>query len=384
MKSYSRLWEQFLTEENYRLAVKNLCRHKGGTKRKYRGIRKLKEESEKRMPELLAYAAHYKGDPHQPKIIYDGIRKKRRVILVPTVREQVVHHMIINLLAPIITKSMYHHSYGSVPGRGSSSGKHGKSRGCKEAVERFIRKHPEECRYCLAMDIRKYFDSVHRETLLQLLGRKIRDERFLALLREVICFDGAERGIPIGYYTSQWFANFYLERMDHWIKEGLRVKGYFRYMDNLILFGSNKRKLHRIREAVTEYLREELKLEVNEKWQLFRFHYVKDGKDRGRDLDFIGYRFYRNRTTLRRSLMLRAARKAKRIAREKPKTAYTARQMMSYKGWLTNTDTYGMYKERIKPFVSFRQLRRMESAAQKNRNREAKGSVCGTGIREAV
>ena len=380
MKSYSHLFEQYISRENYLAAVRSATAHKGGKKRKYRKAAYLKEHKEELMPGILEYAANFRNEAHTPQKIYDGIQRKQRTITVPSMREQVVHHMIINVMKPIMLKPMYEHSYGSIPGRGATkgSGRNRKAtRGGKEAVEKFIRKHPRDCKYCLKMDIRKYFESVPRAKLTAMLRRIIRDERFIKVLETLVEFDGAERGIPIGFYTSQWFANFYLTGLDHYIKEKLGARGYFRYMDDMVVFGGNKRKLHRIREAVERYLNEELGLELNPKWQVFLFHWVgKDGKEHGRFLDFMGFRFYRNKTTLRRALMLKATRKARRIARKDRKTVYDCRQMLSYKGWISAANVYGMYRKRIKPYVSFRSLRLYESkccrkAAEEERRKSA-------------
>ena len=126
---------------------------------------------------------------------------------------------------------------------------------------------------------------------------------------------------------------------------------------------------------------QELGLELNRKWQIFLFHYVrKDGTEIGRFLDFMGFRFYRNRTTLRRTLAFRATRKAKNIGRKKMKTVFDCRQMLSYKGWLTPSDTYEMYKKRIKPFVSFQYMKRRISLNQRIENRKEKNK-CGTGMK---
>lgn len=202
MKSYSHLWEEYLTEDNYRLAVRNAVRHKGGKKRKYKRMLYLKNHADELMPEMMDYAEHFTGDSHKPKIIYDGIRRKERVIYVPTLREQVVHHMMINVLKPIFTKPMYAHSYGSIPGRGATSGRNRATKGGKEAVERFIRTHPKECKYCLKMDIRKYFDSVPHDRLKAKLRKIIRDERFMRILEELIDTPGGEKGIPIGFIQA--------------------------------------------------------------------------------------------------------------------------------------------------------------------------------------
>ncbi|MBR5541917.1 MAG: hypothetical protein IKU64_06120 [Bacteroides sp.] len=384
MKSYNHLFEQYLSEENYELAVKNATAHKGGKKRKYRKAQYYKKHKGELKESLMNYAEHFYNEKHQPKLIYDGVRRKQRTILIPSMREQVVHHMIVNVMKPIIMKSMYTHSYGSVPNRGAISGRKGKTHGGKDAVEKFIHGHPKDCKYCCKMDIHKFFDSVPHEKLKAMFRRIIHDERFLNILLTLVDANESEFGMPIGFYTSQWFANFYLTGLDHYIKEVLGAKGYFRYMDDMVVFDGNKRHLHWIRMEVERYLNEELGLEMNPKWQVFRFHYVrKDGKDVGRFLDFMGFRFYRNRTTLRRTLMLRAARKAKKIGRKKMKTVFDCRQMLSYKGWLTPSDTYRMYLKRIKPFISFQYMQRRIALYQEIENRREK-QTCGTRMKMAV
>lgn len=372
MKSYNHLYEKYISHDNYQLAVANATAHKGGEQRKYRKMRYIKDNGAELEWELLQYAIHFRNDSHTPKIIYDGVSRKQRIIIKPTPREQVVHHMIVNVLKPIITRPMYTHSYGSIPGRGATKGKGvSATRGGKESIERFIKGNPRDCKYCLKMDIHKFFDSVPHDKLKAMFARKIHDARFLEIINEVIDANNSGRGIPIGFYTSQWFANFYLVGLDHYIKERLGAKGYFRYMDDMVIFDGSKRRLHQMRIEIERYLNDELGLEMNPKWQVFLFHYVKhSGKEVGRFLDFMGFRFYRNRTTLRRTLMLRTTRKARRLSKKRLKTIYDCRQMLSYKGWITPTDTYGMYRKWIKPFVSFRHLRRLEGRIQRRINRE--------------
>lgn len=392
MKSYNHLWEQYIDPENYYAGIRNATVHKGGKKRKYGKAKYFKTHAEELKPKLMEYAINFHNDPHTPIEIYDGVRRKKRIIIVPSMREQVVHHMVINVLKPIFMKSMYYHSYGSIPERGASAkkytghkkGKKKKStRGGKEAIEKFIREHPEDCRYCLKMDIHKFFDSVPHDKLKAKFHKIIHDQRFLTIIDTIIEANGKDVGIPIGFYTSQWFANFYLTGLDHYIKEQLGVKAYYRFMDDMVVFGSNKRKLHGVRAKVTEYLENELGLEINPAWQVFRFHYVKkDGQEIGRFLDFMGFRFYRNRTTLRRTLMLRATRKARKISKKKPKTAYDCRQMLSYKGWISPANTYGMYRKWIKPHVSFRQMRKYVGRVQRKENGGKK--PCGTKARIAL
>lgn len=165
--------------------------------------------------------------------------------------------------------------------------------------------------------------------------------------------DITESGIPLGFYTSQWIANWYLQDLDHYIKEKLKAVHYIRYMDDMIIFGSNKRTLHKHREKIGEYLSRNLGLSMKGNWQIFRFD-CDGGKNRhGRELDYMGFRFYRDRTVLRKSIMMKASRKAKSISKKEKATIYDIRQMMAYLGWIDCTDTYGMYAKRIKPYVDF-------------------------------
>lgn len=373
-----------MSEENYCLAVRNAARRKGGKKRKNRRAGYYKENMERLKPSILAYAANFKNAGHVPKTINDGIGRKARKIVVPNMDEQVVHHMIINVMQPIFMKGMYEHSYGSIPGRGALKGrKNRKRKGRKrkkkntksgqEAIEKWIRRDPKNMKYCLKMGIRKYFDSVPHCILKQKLAKLIRDKAFLDILYEVVDAVPGGRGIPIGFYTSQWFANWYLTELDHYIKEELRARHYIRYMDDMVIFGGNKRELHRIRAKIGGYLNNKLGLELKDDWQVFLFDYVKSNGDHiGRDLDFMGLRFFRDRTILRKSVMIKAARKAKK--HKKNNTVHSCRQILSYLGWIDCTGTYRMYETRIKPYVNFREAKQKISRYQRRQNNVEKST----------
>lgn len=350
MKSYNHLWEYYLSDENIDLAIKNASLGKHDRKSVKR---RLDDPNFK--AEIKAYAAHFKNKRHKPKEIYDGIQRKKRTIIVPSFDEQVVHHMVVNVLKPIFYHGMYEHSYGSLPNRGSHKG--------KKTIEKWIRKGGKNCKYCLKMDIRKYFDSIPHDIYLAKLRKIIHDDKFMAVLEEITA--ATPKGIPLGFYTSQWTANWYLQGLDHFIKEDLQAVYYIRYMDDMVIFGPNKKALHRMRVRIEEYLNNELGLELKQNWQVFRFEY----NGRFRFLDFMGFRFYRNRTTLRRNIMHKATRKAKRIYKADKITVYAARQMLSYLGWIKHTATYGMYLEWVKPYVSFQQLKRKVARYDNNKNR---------------
>lgn len=347
MKSYKNLWERFISDENIELAIKNA--RKGKTTRK--SVNKRLSDPHFK-DKIRYYAAHFKNAKHTPKVIYDGIQRKQRVIIVPTFEEQVVHHMVVNILKPIFAKPMYYHSYGSLPNKGAHRG--------KKAIEKYIKGHPKDCKYILKMDISKYFDSIPHDILRNNLRKIIRDERFIFVLDEIVSV--TDKGIPLGFYTSQWIANWYLTGLDHFIKEDLKAKFYIRYMDDMVIFDSNKKRLHDVRRKIENYLIGNLGLHLKDNWQVFKFDY----KGRFRPLDFMGFKFYRNRTVLRKSIMLKASRKARRIKRDKL-TIYTARQMLAYLGWITCTFVYGFYLKYIKPYVNFGKLKKYVSKYDKKR-----------------
>lgn len=351
MKSYNHLFEKYIDPDNYRVAVHNATRRKNGKRKKRERAKRFRENSEKNMPELLALAANFHNEKHTPRTIYDGISRKQRTIIIPSMREQVIHHMAINVLKPVILGSMYEYSCGSLPGRGPHK--------ARKRIERWIRHDPKHCKYVLQMDIRKFFDSIPHDKLKAMIASKIHDEKFLRVLFEII--DVQPVGLPLGFYTSQWLANWYLQGLDHFIKEKLGAAHYVRYMDDMVVFGSNKRELHRMKDEIERYLRENLGLRLKSNWQVFRLEYTRAGKTRGRRLDFMGFQFWRHWVTLRRNIMLKATRKARRISKKPVTTIHDCRQMMAYLGWIDCTDTYNMYQKWIKPFVSFRAMRRRES-----------------------
>ena len=148
-----------------------------------------------------------------------------------------------------------------------------------------------------------------------------------------------------GNYTSQWFANFYLQDLDHFIKEKLKVKYYLRYMDDMILFHRNKKELHKIKDKIEMFLKKE-DLKLKENWQLFKVD--------SRPIDFIGYRFYRGYTTLRRGNFLRIKRRAKKIYKSKRLRLLDAQTMISYNGWLQHCNSFNYKEKYIKPYINIK------------------------------
>ena len=340
-----------ISPENIMLAIDKASKGKRSRKR----VKEIYENKEKYTAYFAEYASIYKHRYKKPKIIKDGACRKEREIVVPSFDEQVLHHMIVNVISPVIMKGMYEHTHGSIPGRGPQR--------AQKRIKAWIAHDGKHCKYYLKMDIRHFFGSIDHEILKKYIRRYIHDEKLLRLMFEVI--DCTDVGLPLGFHTSHWIANWFLQGLDHYIKQELHAEHYVRYMDDMVIFGSNKRKLHRIRVEVAGYLNDRLGLELKPNWQVARFHYHSGG----RFLDYMGFRFYRNRITLRRSIMLRMTRRARKISRKEKPTIYDCRRMMSALGWLKSTDSYGIYKKWIKPCISFQELKRRISRHDKQERR---------------
>lgn len=357
MKSWNHLYETAISEKTRRAAVHKVCLGR----KKMKNLERYAADEKATAEKALKWITEYRNARHHPVLIHDGINRKKRTIIVPTFEELTVQHCVVMAMMPVFRHGMYEHSYASIPGRGAHK--------AKKVIERWITHDTKGVKYVLKMDVRHFFDSVPHDRLKEKIAAKVHDARMVELLNKIV--DVTEAGLPLGFYTSQWFSNWYLEGLDHFIKEELHANHYVRYMDDMVVFGSNKKELHRMRAEIDGYLRRELGLELKGNWQVFRFDHLRKGRHYGRDLDFMGFRFFRDRTVLRRSIMLKATRKAKALSKKEKPTIYDIRQMLSYLGWIDATDTYAMYEERIKPYVSIQKFKRRISSYDRNRQKQA-------------
>lgn len=171
-------------------------------------------------------------------------------------------------------------------------------------------------------------------------------------------------GIPVGLYTSPWFCNFFFQDIDHMIAEKTGAKHHTRYVDDIVLFDSNKRRLHKALRMIANELRK-VKMQVKANWQVFP---LKD-----RPLDFLGYKFHAGAwTTLRKSIMFRISHKAKKISKISYISPTNASGMISYMGFIYNSDSWNFWKERVKPFINLKLLKGVVS----NENRKQHQAAC--------
>ena len=144
--------------------------------------------------------------------------------------------------------------------------------------------------YIIKMDIAKYFQNIDKSILYNILQRKIKDKKLLWLTKEILYSNGVERGLPIGNYTSQCFANIYLNELDQHAKHTLKLKYYFRYMDDIVVMVKNKKEAIQKLQQIREFLTRKLKLELNSKTQIFKS---------SQGVNFCGYKINEYRLKIR-------------------------------------------------------------------------------------
>ena len=158
--------------------------------------------------------------------------------------------------------------------------------------------------WILKCDIRKYFFNIDHDILYSLIERKIKDKKVLDLIKTIIYSVDDEVGVPIGNYTSQYFANIYLAEMDKYIKYELKVKYVCRYMDDFVLLLETKEQAKNILKKLEIFLKEKLKLELNSKTNYFPESY---------GANFCGYRIWATHMLLRNQSKKRMKRKMKKF-----------------------------------------------------------------------
>ena len=371
VKQYKYLYRKMLDENIIRKAYKKL--RKGKTKRKeiqqidadldneVTAMRRMIENTKPPDVPVEHPKLAYRPKRRTPKLIKE--KGKIRKIFMPEIHEQWLHHIIVLILEPIITATAYPYSCGSFPKRGAHYG--------KKALLKIIRKG-KNIRNFAKIDIRHFYDSIRLNILMRELRIRIKDELFLYIVE--LCLQGFKKGIPLGFYISQWLANYLLEPLDRFITEKLGIKNLIRYMDDIVMGDDNKKKLHKAIAEIRQFIGRRFRLKLKKNYQVFKFNFQKkNGKVIGRVIDFMGFLFFRNRTTMRKAIMLSATRLAKKLARAKEAgRGYFKKHleaMLSYIGWFSCTDTYDAYQDYIKPHINVRRLKKIISKLTRRANR---------------
>lgn len=258
--------------------------------------------------------------------------KERKITKSPFFPNQIFDYLLTETLKPVIRKSLYFYSVGNIDGKGIVYG--------KKAIEKKIKKY----KYYLKLDIHHFYESVQTDLLIKKLEKKIKDKRFIGFAKQII----SEECLPIGCYYSQWLSNYFLNELDHFVKEQLHIPFYVRYVDDMLLVSNNKRQLAMSQIEIKRFL-ETLKLELKRKEIVKKI-------DKLHPISFLGFKFYLDHTYLRNKIFKRLNHTVAKCGKHVNNSLI--KRMISYLGWLKQIDYgYGYYKNNIEPIIKIGYIR---------------------------
>jgi RNA-directed DNA polymerase len=281
MRRVGNLWDRIVSFPNLMAAARRAAKGKRTTRGAARFLDRLESE-------VLRLERELNDGTWQPGVAhsFEIHDPKTRTITAAPFRDRVVHHALMDVLGPVFEKRMLDASYACRVGKGTHA--------ALRSARRLVRTYD----WFLKLDIKKCFPSIRHDVVIESVARCIKDRRVIALCRTIL--EGAPTGsstaaagigIPIGNLTSQWFANVVLDRLDHHVKEVLRVPGYLRYMDDFALFAPTKEALASALVDVRCFVEQRLRLELKDRATILAP--VDEG------MPFLGFRVYRGMARLR-------------------------------------------------------------------------------------
>jgi len=338
MKRYGNLYEKIYDMDNLRLAHKNARKGKGW----YKEVIMVDSDEERYLTMLqnMLIEKTYKTSEYITFTKQDGT-KERLIYKLPYFPDRICQWAIMQVIEPIIIKSLTKDTYSALPGRGIHQ--------AKNRLQTAIHTDVVNTQYTLKLDVKKYYPSIDHDILKAKYRRLFKDDDLLWILDEIIDSTPGNKGIPIGNYLSQYSGNFYLSAFDHWIKEVKKVQYYFRYMDDVVILSATKQELHRLKREIDDYFLIELKLTIKDNWQVFPTAI--------RGIDFVGYRIFFDYALLRKS----TCKTFKKRMRGINKKCLSGLEMNysewcsinSYKGWLMHCNSYRLSMKYIDPIQKY-------------------------------
>lgn len=225
--------------------------------------------------QIHALLDELKSGTYRPRPYYQFVvhEPKPRLIHAPAFRDCVVQHAIYRVIYPLFNRTFIAQSFACRPGYGTHK--------AADYAQWALRKCAPES-YTLKLDVRRFFYSIDRSILRQLIERKIKDRRFVDVMM-LFSEHGEPIGIPIGNLLSQLYALIYLNPLDHFVKRDLGIRLYCRYVDDSVLFGLGQAQAFALRGRIVEFLASRLHLQLSK----------STIAPVSRGINFVGYRTWR-------------------------------------------------------------------------------------------
>ena len=299
MRRHGELFQRIIEYDNLELAY-----HKAALGRRYQpAVLRFHARLDENLIDIqnsLLWRTYEPG-PYHTFTIWEP---KERLIYVAPFRDRVIHHAVMNIVAPIWDRLFIYDSYACRGFKGAHRALYRLDDFLREAGRRW-----GASVYCLKGDIHKFFPSINHHRMMFIIEQKIKCPDTLWLFRKIIFSNGdpADPGshdMPIGNLISQWGANLYLNALDYFVKHDLNMRYYIRYMDDFIILHNNISELRAIKRSINGFIGEYLNLLMNPKSDIFCAE---------RGIDFLGYRTWVSHRLLRKSSIIRASRRFKKL-----------------------------------------------------------------------
>lgn len=287
-----------------------------------------------------------------------------------------LYEVVANAAAdPLFNAKVGVYQVASIKGKGQKFG--------KKAVEKWLSRDPDGTKFAIQADVSKCYPSIDHSVLRSMFHRDLKKAPLIVYLFDTIIdlyetypnpkqLD-ASKGILIGSPVSKDMCNYYMSSLYHYATEQLYkvttrrnkakrtnlISHIIIYMDDIIIFGGNKRDLQTAMATVVQFCKEKLRLSIKPNWRKFRMMYQKGEKTIGCMLDFMGFRFHSGEivqkyyfgrkakyrktwVTIRSSTFIKARRKLNRFVKKvkrKDIVSYRfAKSLASYFGCFKSTD----------------------------------------------
>lgn len=337
MKRLGGIYEKIYDMENLRLAHKNARKDK----KLYKEVQMVNSNPDyylkKIQDKLKAKKYHISPKDYSVQVIRDKT-KSRELRKLKYYPHRIIQRAVMLQLENTFMSVFCDFVCASVKGKGGNQ--------VMKLMDRYMRDE-EWSKYCLKIDIQKFYPSINHRILKTLLRKKIKDPDLLNLLDMIIDSFPWRKGLPIWSYLSQFLANYYLAYFDHRLKEELKCKYVIRYMDDIVILDDSKKHLRYILKRIKAYLGWRLCLKVKDNRQIFPTWV--------RGVDFVGYRYFYGYRLLRKRTAQKLKRRAKGLKVKQNRhqlRKYRERcSINSYAGRLIHCDSWRLYEKYIDPIL---------------------------------